>query len=251
MNDNMSNISSIVNDNYIHIINDHTNIKLDKKYVEKIVTIHGKQYKYRETESGQFIYLYRGENKRRCFEINIDIDKDGNKYAHLDSFYNYSNCCITMDSTGRDLFLAVIKLLTERGDLKYMLFSDNSGKDIGNGKWISLADVYFATTGETWYESIVPLVSEDMDTYNLTYKKVISATWNKVYEYLKDTEPLLIIPVNISDVDGNARGSAMQVYWRIKEAATDFFALYRPLIMPSMGCSSMSGMKWRYYFPTK
>jgi hypothetical protein len=249
INETVYNATNNKGDNYSNSTNVNPNYKTEN-YNEKIVVINSKHYKYRETVSGRYIYLYRGEYKRKCFEIEVDVDGEGNKYAKLDSLYNYGNCCITMDSTGRDLFLAVVKLLTDRGSLKYMTLTDRSGKYIGDGKWISLADVTFTTTGETWYESMVPLVPDDIDTYNLTYKKVTTAKWVNVYTYLKETEPMLTIPINISDIDGNAEGSAMGVYWRIKEANSDFFAIYRPLIMPSMGCSSMSGMAWRYYFPT-
>ncbi len=247
INDNVSNVSSVDNSNNNNTIN-IVNFK-SEKYVEKIVIVNGKSYKYRETESGDAIYLYRRENTKTCFEIFLDVDKNGDSYAHLDSFYNFDDCCNTMDSTGRDLFLAVVQLLKERGGVKYMLFSDNSGKELENGEWISLADTYFVSTGKTWYESIVPLTPDDPARYKTAHKNVMKATWASAYKILKENNPELVIPVNISDINVHAQGSAMKVFRRIKEAEPNFFADNKYSIMPSIKYTSMSGMKWKYYFP--
>jgi hypothetical protein len=248
MNGNMSTASSVASDNYNDNNNNIKNFRLEN-YAEKNVTVNGKRYTYRETESGSAIYLYHRDSTKNCFEIFFDTDNKGNKYAHLDSFYNFSDCCNTIDSTGRDLFLAVVKLLTEKGGLKYMLFSDNSGKKLENGEWISLADTYFVSTGKTWYESILPLTPDEPKRYKNALRNVKKATWEYAYAVLKDNNPDIEIPVDISDINGKSPGSAMQVFRRIKEAKTTFFADNNYSIMASVGYASMSGMKWKYYFP--
>ncbi len=249
INDDMSNASSIISDTY-NSNNITSNYKLEK-YIEKIVTIHGKRYKYRETKSGNFLYLYRGENKRNCFEIILDIDEEGNKYAHLDSFYNFDNCCNTMDSSGRDLFLAVVELLRERGNLKYMKFSDNSGKELETGEWIPLADTYFVSMGNTWYGSILPLIPLKPITTEIFqgYVNVVRKNrWDNVYECLKQHRPDISIPINISDIDTTMEGSAMIVFRRIKDAKSVFFAEYGYLLATCCGFPTMSGKMWKYNF---
>jgi hypothetical protein len=232
--------------------NNNTNCQ-EKSFIEKTVTFNGKNYTYREEEGGDYLYLFRGEAKRYCFEIDIQIDSENKKYAHLRSFYNFSDCSQQKNSNGKDLFLAVVELLKQRKDIiSYMDLTDDSGKELPNGKKIPLGDMYFVCTGETWYGSLLPLVPDKMiaEDINISRKKVRRNRWNNVYNCLKARYPSLTIPVDISDIDTTKPGSAMQVFRRIKEAKTDFFADYGYNISVCSGYRTISGTVWRYYFPS-
>jgi hypothetical protein len=242
--DGLSNVSSLSNSDSNSNIPEETRPTIEKK-----VVINGKEYRYRETVDGKTIYLFRRNGTRNCFEIEIETNKEGLKYAHLNTFYNFEDCSIRMDSTGSDMLLAVVKLLSERGDLAYMEFSDNSGKQIETDKWITLCDVYFLATGKTWYGSIIPIEPVDKVKYEKTLRKLKNAKWNEVQSRMVScNEGPVHIPVDISDINTNVPGSAMAVFRRIKDAKTDFFTIYRLCLMPAIEATSFSGSVWRYYF---
>jgi hypothetical protein len=151
-------------------------------------------------------------------------------------------------TTGKHLLLAVVEILRSCGDIIYMTIQDESHKDLPNGKSIPLADMYFVCTGKTWYGSILSLQPQNKKYYNRAYSKIKKNTWEKIFKYFKDDYPDFSIPVDISDINIKKHGSAMQVFQRIKEAKTDFFADYADDIAVSSGIKSMQGSGWTYTF---
>ena len=241
---NLGNISNASNISYGSISNTE---EAPTQYHEKIIEYNGKRYKYRETDDGNHIFLYRKQGAS-CFEIFIET-VSGITFAHLNTFNNFSDCSIDNDSVGSDMLLAIVDILKPRTDITYLAFSDNSGKEIAPNVWIRLSDVYFVATGKTWYGSVLPLVPDDQEFFNYNYRQITSATWTETLRFMEYHSTIPIkIPVSIKDIDPTAPGSAMLVFRRIKDAKTDFFAKYRNLIMPSVGCNSFFSSTWRYYF---
>lgn len=220
--------------------------------IDKTVTVNEKRYKYRETENGMNIVLRKSDTDV-CFHIRIlpENTVTKKKMAILQSFHQYPSCSVDDTATGRDLFDAVIQILKERKDILYMELQDESHKDLPNGKSIPLADMYFVCTGKTWYGSIVPLTPIGKITNKILRKiihKVNTNTWLTVSRGLLEYYSTVSIPVDISDIDITKSGSAMQVFQRIKEAKTDFFADYAYGISICSGFSSLTGSGWRYTF---
>lgn len=220
---------------------------LSPQSFEKVIEYNGKQYKYRETEDMNHIYLYR-ESGRPCFEVDINIE-DGVKHAHLNTLYNFPNCSVGVDSTGRDMLLAIVEILKPRTDIVYMGFSDHSGKEIAPNIFIRLSDVYFVATGKTWYGSILPLEPDDKQFFQENYEAITSASWKDVIARLESYyKGPITIPVNMDNINPAMPGSAMQMFRRIKDAKTDFFAKYRTRFMRAANCNSFFASTWRYYF---
>jgi hypothetical protein len=237
---NLNGISNNENNN----LNNHENINIQLSK-EKQIILNDKLYKYKDTQDGSYIYLFGdGEN---CFQIDIDIDSDSKKYAILQTFHNYPQCSQTYDSTGRDMLLAVVELLKEREDISYMELTDQSSKELKNGKRIPLADMYFVCTGKTWYGEVLPMTPLERNI-KTDIIRVHTNTWNSVYACLQENYPDVTIPVDISDIDTSAEGSAMAVFNRIKEAKGDFFADYGMHLALCSGYTTFRGSRWRYNF---
>lgn len=151
-------------------------------------------------------------------------------------------------ATGKDLLLAVVEILRGRDDISYMTIQDESHKDLPNGKSIPLADMYFVCTGKTWYGSIITLQSQNKKLYDRAYSKITKNAWINVYKCFKDDYPDFTIPDDISDINIKKPGSAMQVFQRIKEARTDFFADYADDIALCSKIKTMQGSVWTYTF---
>ncbi len=246
-NENSTNTNSITNNNNTNYQGAEHNPVVYT--IDKIVIVDGKRYKYRETEDGMNIILRRS-NEEVCFHIRLqnDIEPTGKKMAILQSFHQYTSCSMDDGTTGKHLLLAVVEILRSCGDIIYMTIQDESHKDLPNGKSIPLADMYFVCTGKTWYGSILSLQPQNKKYYNRAYSKIKKNTWEKIFKYFKDDYPDFSIPVDISDINIKKHGSAMQVFQRIKEAKTDFFADYADDIAVSSGIKSMQGSGWTYTF---
>jgi hypothetical protein len=217
--------------------------------IDKMITVKGKRYKYRETENGMNIVL-RKTDAEVCFHIRI-LPEDTvtkKKIAILQTFHQYSSCSVDDKATGRDLLLAVVTILQERKDIIRMELQDESHKDLPNGKSIPLADMYFVCTGNTWYGSIIPLEPQNKTLYIESLKKIQKLSWKKIITCLQRKVGLITIPADISNINTSVPGSAMQVFQRIKETKSDFFADYMNYIISCIGYSSMRGTGWAYYF---
>lgn len=246
-NENSTNTNSIINNNNTTYQGpEHNPIAYT---IDKIVTVDRKRYKYRETEDGMNIIL-RKSSEEVCFHVRLQIDTESTekKLAILQSFHQYTSCSMDDVATGKDLLLAVVEILRGRGDISYMTIQDESHKDLPNGKSIPLADMYFVCTGKTWYGSILNLQPQNKKLYNRAYSKVVTNTWEKVYNCFKEDYPDFTIPVDISDINIKKPGSAMQVFQRIKGAKTDFFADYADDIALCSKINTMQGSGWTYTF---
>ncbi len=217
--------------------------------IDKTITVKEKRYKYRVTEDGSHIVL-RSSDTDVCFHIRIvpSIEYPGKKMAILQTFHQYSSCSLDDDGTGKDLFLAVIKILRSRKDIATMELQDESYKELENGKRIPLADMYFVCTGKTWYGSIVTLTPLNEELFHDSLQKLQTISWDTVFKCLQAKKPGLQLPVSIANMNTNSAGSAMKVFQRIKEAKTDFFADSMNSIISCIGYSSMKGTGWRYTF---
>jgi len=148
--------------------------------------------------------------------------------------------------TAKHTVLAAAKLAKQRG-AKRLTFTDNSTKHIGDTSF-RLSDMYFLTSGKTWYESILPIHLVDkksarkLETWRV---KVLTNTWQTVYECLQNRNPDIHIPDGcLEGVDVTQKGSARIVLTRIQDMHTDFFAEYEDDIVYCSGMGTLHGYVW-------
>jgi hypothetical protein len=140
---------------------------------------------------------------------------------------------------------AAMKIARERGALTFTL-DDISVKRLPSGEAFRLANMYFLTTGATWYESIVPgLRPMDAAAANkiaVWRERVRTNRWNDVARELTRWD--VSAPEVDMSVDPGAIGSAMVVLRAIKEAQTDFFAKHEEAVLAASFIGNLYGLTW-------
>lgn len=202
------------------------------------VEVNGFRYRYRDIEGGVTIIGGRVPSKRPCFILLFDTTT-----AILQSIESGYDCSLDQGATSKHTVLAVAHLAKERGATRLM-FTDNSTKYIAEDTYFRLSNMYFLTTGKTWYESILPcqlVVPHDAVKIEKWRQRVITNTWNTVYTCLKKEFPFLDIQTGL---DGESEGSAMRVLHSLKTDNTDFFAKYEAELLNCSGIGSLHGLDW-------
>jgi len=198
------------------------------------------QYDYRPNYNGNVVVFRdgRSKGKHECFLLLIDPDKT----AVLQSLKQAADCALNPGASGKDMVLAAVKLAKENGAINLSL-TDNSTKHISDSKSFRLANMYFLTTGQTWYESILPdLYPTDINTDIESWRHIVKTnTWSTLSRRLGNVS----LPVDISDIDIGQAGSAMLVLARIKHTGTAFFADYENKLLVASKISSLYGINWR------
>jgi hypothetical protein len=106
---------------------------------------------------------------------------------------------------------------------KIIVLSDNSYIDNDYPYRTDLLMIDFLSTGDTWFSKVKPHFKPyytigGYAKFILQREKVLTNKWSDIAPCLK-----FDLPVDISDIDSNAEGSAMKVFSRIREQAVDFF----------------------------
>ena len=101
----------------------------------------------------------------------------------------------------------------------------------------------FLATGKTWSESFLPILPapEIADTVARWRDVVRQNRWSDVSRCLGGTVQL---PVDISDIDIDAPGSAMLVFRRIKHSRSGFFAEWGLELMRCSNIGTFYGTRW-------
>jgi len=235
-------ISQLSQSVYRAIMMIHSNSGYAGKYIQiggGVVQVNGYRFGYRDIEGGITIFGGRHLSKRPCFILTIDKET-----AILQSIESGNDCSLDEGATTKHTVLAAAQLAKERG-AQILIFTDNSTKHLANGKYFRLSNMYFLTTGKTWYESIFPcrLGPQDEQKYRIWKRRVFMNKWNDVYTCLKKEYPDLDID---GSVDGSAEGSAMTFLQALKTERTDFFADYEAELLMCSGVGSLHGLVWTY-----
>ena len=141
--------------------------------------------------------------------------------------------------------LAAFQIAREYG-IHQIQLTDNSTKTLPSKKKFKISLMKFLTTGQTWYESFLPVrphpaYVERIERWRNTVR---TNTWADVYSCLRTIKPDTVIPADISDIDSTLPGSAMVVFQRIKEANTDFFADYDGYLCTCSKIETTYGTEW-------
>jgi hypothetical protein len=208
-----------------------------------IVSANGFQYNYdQDYEAGVYtIYGGRPRRKTECFLLFVNKDKT----AELHSMRHSADCALQDNANSRNLLHAALALAKERGAHRIEL-TDVANKHLLSGKSFRLSNMYFLTTGRTWFETyggFRPIATDERDVSGWR-QQVLTNRWGRVFACLRNKLPTITIPVDISDIDGDAKGSAMEVLRRIKEARTSFFADYERALLECSKIGAMETVTW-------
>lgn len=208
-----------------------------------IVSANGFNYNYIEdyTAGAYTIYAGRPRLKSDCFLLFVNPDK----VAVLHSMRQSKDCAFQDNATSYNLLHAAMQLAKEKGATRIEL-TDVANKRLPYEKSFRLSTMYFLTTGRTWYETygdFHPIAADEPDV-SMWRHMALTNQWNKVYSCLKKQIPDITIPVDISDIDGRAKGSAMEVFRRIKDARSSFFADYQRALMICSKIGPLESITW-------
>ena len=208
-----------------------------------IVSVNGFNYNYTEDYKAGAYTIYAGRPRRKfeCFLLFVNK----NKIAELHSMRQSSDCALQDNSTSHNLLHAALTLAKEKGATRIEL-TDTANKRLPYDKSFRLSNMYFLTTGHTWYEihgGFHP-ISSDSKYVSRWRQSAFTNSWDKIYSCLLERIPDIRIPVNISDINGKAEGSAMEVFLRIKDSRSTFFADYQRDLMECSNIGALETIIW-------
>jgi hypothetical protein len=186
----------------------------------------------REVKDGETLYIHGGP-KRPCFELQLIRNE---KHSILQGVQGRQDCFTDLHTDSRDILRAAIKVAKDHGILT-MEFTDNS--TIRCPERLTLSDLSFLTTGQTWYESVIPNLSvTDMPIIEVFRKRVLTNTWRSVGNGL--------LQFDTTGIDIDLPGSAMAVLARAKKSRTNCGALSAnmDMLLLQSGILSLYGRHW-------
>ena len=206
------------------------------------ITVNGFRFPYIEYDEGSYIAI-RGrltKTSRPCFVLFIEKDNT----AILENLDKYK-CSLDDGAESKHAAKAAFAIAKEKGITRIYL-TDNSSKQIAPDTKFYLSDMYFLTSGQTWYESFLPIHLDKSEGIPIdSWREIVRTnTWASVFNNLKRKDLEITIPVDISDIDPNTSGSAMKVLNRIKDAKTDFFVRYKVNLPGASDIATLRGTRW-------
>ena len=208
-----------------------------------IISVNGVRYDNRVSRNGNTIVIHGGRTKGRagCFLLLFEPDST----VTLQGMKQAPDCALDPGGSGRHMINAALKIAMQRHATQLTL-SDISQKHLPSGKSFKLADMYFMTTGKTWYETMIPGLQPEtkQDKIPIWREKVHTASWDTIESALREQVPDISIPVHVHDIDTSVPGTAMLVLSRIKDAQTEFFALYEDELINAFKIGSLFAITW-------
>jgi hypothetical protein len=191
-----------------------------------------------EVVNGSSIFIHGG-HKQRCFEL--ELFPKSQTAILKDVIRRTSGCFMDDNDDSRDIVRAAYQIAKERG-IKLLQLTDNSA--IYCPERINLADLSFLTTGQTWYESIIPLTHVNIPLLEEWRHNVRTNTWREVGDGV-------LTDVDTTGIDIDAPGSAMAVLNRLKlgrKHCSQLSAKMDTLIMRSK-ILSLAQKEWICHIP--
>ena len=186
----------------------------------------------------------RDAGRRPCFHMTMK-----NSVAHLQTLERGADCFVDRHNNTKEMVEVAFRLARQNKCSKFEL-TDNSYISCKNGRF-HLADVYFLTKGQTWYESILPINIIRNDDFEMaTYRhRAKTIQWKKVADYLV-TKGTSLDFIDISGININDIGSSMAVLGRIKSMKNDisckFFSENTGHILFISTLPSFHGSLWNF-----
>jgi len=188
-----------------------------------------------------FINAGHGKGQNPCFNLAL---KDG--AATLQSLDKGADCFEDGFDNTKEMVMAAFSLAKSKGCTVFQL-TDNSTKTCHSYKF-TLSDMYFVTTGRTWYESILSVKIKDYSEFEMSAfrEKVRTSTWADVSAYLISKGK--VIEFDFPGLDPNKNGSCMEALNVIAKMrnvlSCKFFADCLEYIMDAHNLKSFHGKVW-------
>ena len=183
----------------------------------------------------------KANDKQPCFMMSIM--PGGN--ATLISISRGVACFQDNHDISSDIVLAALEIAKQKVAKKFE-FTDNSTKTVDHKK-IDLADLSFLTTGQTWYERILPIkpskekVAIKIDKFR---QQVKINTWSDVSDDL--LRQSIGTDFDTNGIDINEAGSAMKVLDRAKLSKKHHLFFHDCMEELIVACKSfpLKGTEW-------
>ncbi len=204
----------------------------------------GARYDYRAERNAvtRTVVIRGGRSGRQTECFLVFLEPDGT--AELHGLKPASDCALTEGATGRQMVAAALQI-ARKAKAKSLSLTDLSVKETASGKKFRLPDMYFLTTGQTWYESLIPgLVPIENAAMIAEWRdRVRTNTWDDVAEGLRRRG--VTLPADLTEgIDTGRTGSATAVLRRIKDAGTDVFADYGEKLLLASGIGPLYRTDW-------
>jgi hypothetical protein len=201
-----------------------------------ILTIDGHPIEYQTINTEPHTILILAGNRPEtspCFSL--ELNRKANT-AILQDVVRRPACFKDSHPDSRNLVRAAYIIAQRRGSRSLEL-TDKS--HIYCPQYVQLADLSFLTTGQTWYESILPINCTSGYPLEEARALVRTNTWRTVGHDLA--------PIDVTGVDIDAPGSAMIVLAALKESKQYcwFFSKYMGVMLVRSGIDSLFGTKWQ------
>lgn len=185
----------------------------------------------------------KANNKQPCFIMKIVIGGP----SILISISRDISCFLDNKEDSSGIVLAALEIAKLKG-AKTFEFTDNSTKSI-DGKKIRLSELSFLTTGQTWYERILPnirIVDKSVnELLEMDRNRAKKNKWIDVYNLLLHHYH---IDVNFdeTDIDITKEGSAMKILNSAKKSKhySEFFEKEMVKLMRSSNIMLLHGLHW-------
>jgi hypothetical protein len=184
----------------------------------------------RHVKDGNTMFIHGGE-AYPCFQLQLEPNNE----ATLISVKRRKGCFLNDNPESRDIVRAAYKAAQKYG-VRTMKLTDNS--NIYCPDTVQLSSLSFLTTGQTWYESILPFVCKThtpkaMEKYR---ERALTNPWRLCDE---------LIDIDV-DIDIDEPGSAARVLSAMKDARTfcDFFSKNMAEILVRSQIPSFYGSEW-------
>ena len=209
-----------------------------------LVKFHGHNIHVRETIDRDnlhlvFISACRLEGKRPCFVMVMNLEA---KTATLTSLQRRYNCCIVFTESSKDLVRAAVMIAEQHG-IREIEITENLLMQCP--QHLRLSDLSFLTTGETWYESILPLEYISERPIEDLRNRVRTNTWEDVLNRITLLE--YTCPFDTSGIDITKPGSAMLVLARAKQQKRfwSYFLVNLDVLMVSSKIPTFYDDQWK------
>jgi hypothetical protein len=211
------------------------------KEISGIISVDGREFKWRQSKDGSTTVVYFGEKIPECALLFIEKGPSG-LYGVLQGILKGFACYRSSYATTKELLKAIWNLAFIKG-LQYIEFADTSKLACPDDEKISLVDMYFITYGKTWYETIWPIYPK-YDIIEKYRKIVANKKWKTVYSALPDSVKHEFVP-QYSGIDENTPGSAMKVMQLYKaEDACLTMKHHMKELIDAFGISTLEHSNW-------
>jgi hypothetical protein len=218
-------------------------VRVGQHNIEYDLHINASGWGKKKTLDLMAISTSKANNKQPCFIMKITPGGD----SSLTSISRGFTCFLDNKDDTTGIVLAALEIAKLNGAVTFE-FTDNSTKSV-DGRKIKLSDLSFLTTGQTWYERVLPnihpvdkSVREMLEIHRNTVQK---NKWIDVYNNLLSN---FNIDANfdITEIDITKEGSAMKILNRAKKSKnyTEFFDIGMLKLIQSSNVMDLHGIHW-------